>query len=235
MVALTFPLSKRIPQEESKPTPKIGATIPLSPYEYRREPDFTNSKIPNYSVKDFLERGYQLRRQGNYRKAEDILKTGLLFDPDNSETLKAIGQLAFLDGRYEEAINYFMQCLALKPDTVGSYSNLAVSLFCAENLDYAEAIASKGLALPDGASSGQLNFIMACIKHSRGEIDEVEQYLEDAVQLLGVDIQTLLHSSWASPLKDLPAYQSIQERVNTELNSPPHDDESGNIAPVANE
>lgn len=213
----------------SFPDKQSGKVIPLSPFDYEQDPFKSPPKIPQYTIQDFLKRGYKLRKEGKYRKAEDILKTGLLFDPENFETIKNIGELVFLDGRYTEATNYFMQYLALRPEDVQSYTNLAMSLYCGKNFDSAEAIALKGTTMPDAKTSGPLNFILACIKANKNEISEGDDYFVLAEQLLGQELKHLLNTPWASPLKKLPSYSQIKESLD--INTGP----SAQIAPSKNQ
>jgi tetratricopeptide (TPR) repeat protein len=212
VVGLTAVIIKRPPaakETRSLAAARFGSTMSLSPYRYNHDLGISSIGYPEYSIDDFLERGYELLRNGDNKKAEDILKTALLFDSDNPDTIKSIGEITYVDGRYLEACNYFTQYLTLRPKAVESYTNLSISCIQAGNLDLAESISQKGLTELSEKECGPIYFVLACVKQGSGQTKEAFEYLTKAYYLLGADVLKLVNSSWSSSIKDLPGFQSI--------------------------
>ena len=215
VVVLTVTVSEQ-PESESdeKKSTKLSTTMSLRPYRYNIEPDISVELSPRYTLDDFLKSGHEMRRQGNYKKAEDIFKTAMLFDKDNAETVKTIGELAYLDNRFGEASNYFAQYLVLKPDAIESYTNLAVSLIRGDDLASAEIITKKGLARLGKEQPGPLYLLLACINQRTKNKEKAEHFLTKAFESLGADILKLVNSSWAAPVKELDTYQEIKKTLS---------------------
>lgn len=195
------------PVEE--PSIKFNTTMSLSPYRYNQDIGITSERKPQYTFDEFIARGYELRRQGNAKKAEDIFKTALLFEADNPEILKQVGEMAFVDGRFLEATNYFAQYLAARPERVEAYTNLAIALIRADNLAAAELTVNKGLGKLGQTQPGPLHFILACIQQKKGDVKQAEELLNKSYHALGDDMFKLVNSHWSSAIQELPAYQRI--------------------------
>ena len=201
-------------KSEKKKSATYSTTMSLRPYWYNQEMDISAVEPPrHYTMDDFLRRGREIRSRGNHREAEDIFKTALLFDPENAETTKEIGELVYMDGRFDEACNYFKQYLMLKPDLVESYTNLAISLIRANNLTTAETIARKGLSQFGNDEPGPFYLILACVNHKMGDDEQAEYFLSKAYEILGPTILKLLKSQWASSLKELNGYNQIHRAL----------------------
>ena len=212
VVVLTAAVSKlEETKSKKKPPPRFSTTMSLRPYWYNDDLDISTEPLPQYTIDDFLKRGQELRRKGNHKKAEDIFKTAMLFDPENPETMKAVGELAYIDGRFSEASNYFTQYLIHKPHTVEAYTNLAISLIRANDLRSAQMITKKGISRLEKDQRGPLYLVYACIKQKTGNTKQAEVYLKKAFLALGPDILKLLNSKWASSLKDLDSYNDIRD------------------------
>jgi tetratricopeptide (TPR) repeat protein len=192
--------------------------LSLRPYRYNREFDISSSEVnPEYTISDFLKRGSELLNQGSFRKAEDIFKTALLFDPDNAETIRSIGEIVFLDERYGEACNYFIQYLNLRPNTIEGYTNLAISYFSVNKFVAAETVIEQGLSRFEEENSGAFYFIHACIKQKLGDIKQAEALLFKSYDILGNDLLAIVNSKWSYTIKELPAYGKIQSIIDKSL------------------
>lgn len=199
---------------EKRKSAKFSTTMSLRPYWYNQELDFSSESPSRYTIDDFIDRGREMRRNRRYRKAEDIFKTALLFDPGNASIIKEIGELVYINERFDEACNYFTQYLALSPDTIESYTNLAVSLIRANEFVTAETIAKKGLSRVGKDEPGPFYLILACVKQETGNQDEAEFFLLKAYTVLGQDILNLLNSQWTLSLKELKSYKDIQMNLS---------------------
>ncbi len=138
VIIATAVIVRRPIPEQKKETINIATKSRLSLKQYRYNQDFqfaSEEKAPDYSIDDFLERGYELLNKGQYKKAEDIFKTALLFNPDNADTLRSIGEIVFYGERYNEACNYFIQYLDHRPEAIESYTNLAIGILSVGKTD----------------------------------------------------------------------------------------------------
>jgi len=216
VIALTtLILTHPLPEEEKEVARKeYKSRLSLSPYRYNQDFEISSSENdPEYTINDFLARGQELLSKGNHRKAEDIFKTALLFDPDNPETIRSIGEIVFLDERYNEACNYFIQYLNFRPNTIEAYTNLAISYLSVKKYIAAETVIEKGFSRLDENNSGALYFIYACIKQKLDDIKQAEVYLFKAYEILGNDILKLVNSRWSYSIKGLAAYKKITKTI----------------------
>ena len=221
VVILTGIMSKsEDPTSEKRKSTKLSATMSLRPYRYNQELDFSTGSRLYFTLDDFTNNGRDLRSKGSYRKAEDTFKTALLFDPTNASIIREIGELVYIDGRFDEACNYFTQYLRLKPEAIESYTNLAISLIRANDLMTAEMIAKKGLSRVGKDQPGPFYLILACVRQRKGDRKQAEAFFLKAYEALGREISNVLNSQWAAPLQRLDGYREIQKALSREANTP---------------
>ncbi len=216
IIATAVIIRRPIPKQEKEITNiATKSKLSLKQYRYNRDIQFASEeKAPDYSIDDFLERGYELLNKGEYKKAEDIFKTALLFNPDNAETLRSIGEIVFQGERYNEACNYFVQYLDHRPDAIESYTNLAIAYLSVEKFAKAELTLNQGLNRLGEDSSGAFYFIYACLKMKQGATKQAESYLFKAHEMLGDDILKLVNTKWSKPISELAAYKKIQSIID---------------------
>ncbi len=216
VIVATAIITTRPVPEQNKEITNIVTKSKLSLKQYRYNQDFqfsSNGNTPDYTIDDFLLRGHELLSRGRYKKAEDIFKTALLFNPDNAETLRSIGEIVFHDERYNEACNYFIQYLDHRPNAVEAYTNLAIAYLSIDDLDTAESTIKKGMNRLGENSSGAFYFINACIKLKQNNTQEAESCLFKAHEMLGDDILQLVNTKWSKSISELSAYKKIQSMI----------------------
>ena len=123
--------------------------------------------------------------------------------------MSAVGQLAFLDERYDDANNFFIQYLAMEPLRVDAYTNLTASLICAERLEEAEDVIRQGQAKLGKSDPGPFHFMLACVRQKSGRTDSANELLIKAHKHLDENLFMLVDSHWSQGLKSLPAYPRI--------------------------
>ena len=220
VVMLTILLARiKLPAASEQEVEKVDRTMSLRRLDYSPEINVPVKSRTDYSINDFVQKGYSLWREGRTTRAEDIFKTALLFDPDNAETVKSIGRLAFIDGRFDDACNYFTHFLTLKPNSSEGFQNLAISLFCAKNIEASEMITNSAINKFSNENIGPFQFILACIKQERGQTELANQLIRASHHSLGVEIRKLMGSEWASGLSELNAFQEIEVQFDKSNNS----------------
>ncbi len=190
------------------------STMSLRPYRFNQDFETGHETYPRYSIDDFLQQGYHFLGEGKREKAEDIFKTALLFDPNNTSTLKTIGELSFMNQEYEQACNYFTQYLKLKPFATESYTNLAIATLCAGGVEAAEEITQAGLRNCGDADAGPFYFILSCISVMEKDIVQAEAFLQRAYDALGRDILKVINANWAAPVRELQGYRDLIEHLH---------------------
>jgi tetratricopeptide (TPR) repeat protein len=209
IVVLTVMLFQDAPRVDENAAVDMRQTrMSLNPRGYRVDLDAPTAGPTGTELSDLLESGYAAWRRGDLARAEDIFRTALLWDDRNADTVRSIGQLAFLDQRYTEAINYFTLYRRLAANEVDAYTNLAIAFICAERFVESEATVEAGLKrCPQ--KPGPFHFLLACIAEKQGRVDAADAYITEAHAALGEDLFKLVNSHWSASLRDLPAYRGI--------------------------
>lgn len=102
-------------------------------FQYAREA----VKVNHASPQAHLVLGEVLSRGGLAEHAESELTIALQLDKQNPEIINGLGKAYTLQGRFEEAIVLFRQAIAIKPDYLSAYYNLAASKrFTREDEDF---------------------------------------------------------------------------------------------------
>ncbi len=210
-----------IKQPVGEPAANVTTTtMSLRPYRYNHQLDISSETYPSYDLNDLLNRGHEFWRKGDRKRAEDIFKTALLFDPDNPVPMKSIGEIVFLDRRYDEAINYFSQYCNINPDGVESYTNLAISYLCANRLTAAEGIVNTGFSKISASGHGPLYLVSACLKQRKGDSEMAKEYLIRAHELLGSEMLKNLNHQWSDTLTEIPIYDTLIEGPSVDVEVP---------------
>jgi tetratricopeptide (TPR) repeat protein len=180
----------------------------LSPYKFERSLEAAMPDTPTDRIADMVTHGYDAWERGNLDEAEDIFRTVLIWDPQPN-AMSAVGQLAFLDDRYEDAINFFIQYLAMEPLRVDAYTNLTASLICANRLEEAESVIRQGQAKLGKEHPGPFHFMLACVRQKSGRTESANELLVKAHSHLDASLFGLVNAHWSQSLKTLPAYAEI--------------------------
>jgi tetratricopeptide (TPR) repeat protein len=208
-VALTALIVIEAPNRDENATIAMQpGRMHLSPYQFERSLEAAMPDAPNDRIADMVAEGYEEWERGNLAKAEDIFRTVLVWDPQ-PRAMSAVGQLAFLDERYNDANNFFIQYLAMEPLRVDAYTNLTASLICADRFDEAETVIRKGQARLGKEFPGPFHFMLACVRQKAGKTDSANELLLKAHEHLDENLFKLVNSHWSQSLKSLPAYAEI--------------------------
>jgi len=115
---------------------------------------------------------------GLVEEAEKTALDALNFVEPNAQIYYLLGNVSRMQGRVEESIAYYEDCLAVNPESATAYSGLAGAYFELHDLQAAEDNARRALALSDSVPS--MHFTLASIHEERGELQQAAaEYLKE--------------------------------------------------------
>lgn len=125
-------------------------------------------------VLDYIKQAFDLKAQGCYKQAIEMLYKTLEVEVDNIEILYQLGDLYFQLHNYPRAEKYFEKVLLKNPSHIDSYKLLMEIYLREDNLACAKTIAEKIYALEGSAKNlATLVKILARIKN----FDEIDKYM----------------------------------------------------------
>jgi hypothetical protein len=129
-----------------------------------------------------VQEARRLRRLGDLRGAETILRAMLERNPTDVEAEVALANLYLQDLREpQKAFPLYQHALALAPERVPVQVNIGVYYIKTGNLNKAEEHLQRALAL--APASVEAHYNLACVYALRGERDRAEQALKRASEI----------------------------------------------------
>ncbi|MEJ2183005.1 MAG: tetratricopeptide repeat protein [Nitrospirota bacterium] len=157
-----------------------------------------------WETKELYERASDLFEKNNYIEAEGILKEVARQKPRYADVLNKLGVIAHLDGRLEEACEYFERALNVNPGYTEAALNLTITLNEMGATDRAYEVfmtlvkdAPRQNGYRDCYAAGKLaneHYRLGNIYYSMGSFDEaIEEYRKALARRPGLtDIHTRL-------------------------------------------
>ena len=139
-------------------------------------------------------RGVALAEQGKLDEAVTAFEKALRSDRQNPLLLDAIGRAYSLKGDFEQARQYFLECLNVDPGFVPAQKNLAITYFNTGQYDLATAEFQK-LKNISTASHPVANLFLGMIAEKNADYVEAGPLLEQSGTLLGRYPEALLSSA----------------------------------------
>ena len=106
---------------------------------------------------------------GNPRKAADLSRKVLRYEPRNADAVYFLGLAHALSGELEAAIARWRQVLQLNPRQFAALANLGTALW--QRNEYPEAIAHLRTALAIDGSHAQMHYNLGCALQATGELE----------------------------------------------------------------
>ena len=128
-------------------------------------------------VLDYIKQAFELKNQGCYKQAIEMLYKTLETEIDNAEILYQLGELYFQLHNYARAEKYLEKVLQKNPSHVESYKLLKEIYLRRNELSNAKTTAEKVFAL-DGTPKNLAALIR--ILSSLKEYDEIEKYISSS-------------------------------------------------------
>jgi len=151
-------------------------------------------------------------------KAEDILKTVLVFEPDNTTVLSMLGGIYYYSGKYSEAEQIFKRESTILPESARIYNSLASAQ--ARQQKYSEAISSGQRALSLDPDIPQIHINLAGMYSISGNTRKALEHFKKAYSKLGNSILPLMSDPAFKNLRNSNEYQLITAKLK--INLPAH-------------
>ena len=130
---------------------------------------------------------------GQYARAEDQLRTALVFYPNDGRLLSMLGTVLYIQKKYSESEGIFRLMTLLNPEDVGAHTNLGTVL--AEQKRYKEAIVSARKVYLKEPDSPIAALNLSSMYSLNGDTAEALEYFKKAYEKLGENILPLSYNS----------------------------------------
>ena len=143
-------------------------------------------------------------------KAEDVLKTVLVFVPDNTAALSMLGGIYYYSGRYSEAEFIFKKESVILPESALIYNSLASAQ--ARQKKYSVAIKSGRKALSLEPDLPQIHLNLAGMYSISGNKKKAMEHFLKAYAALGDSILPLMNDKAFDNIRNTREYQLLVSR-----------------------
>lgn len=188
----------RLPEQQEKNTGPGGSELEmrLSPFSYqpsRRSPaaDRRNLNLPDPDM--VISGASRDAANGQYARAEDQLRTALVFYPEERRILSLLGTVLFMQKKYPDAEGIFRHLTVLDPEDTSAYTNLGAVL--ASQKRYKEAIDSAKKVYLKEPDSPIAALNLSSVYSLNGDTAEALDYFRKAYEKLGENILPLSYNS----------------------------------------
>ncbi len=167
----------------------------------------TSAKPYSPDTKGMLDKARLLLSEGKEAEAEEILRTILIFEPDNTSVLSLLGGIFYYSQRYKDAELIFKKQINLYPEKASFYNQLGSVLAKQNRFSEAIEITEKALKLDPNSADSQIN--LAGMYSFKGEKDIANRHLLNAYKLIGYRILPFLLDPSFDSVRNTPEFQEI--------------------------
>ena len=167
----------------------------LSPFSYQQNVRNQSVNRPNVNLPDpevVISGATRDVSAGQYARAEDQLRTALVFYPNDGRLLSMLGTVLYIQKKYTESEGIFRMMTMLNPDDMGAYTNLGSVL--AEQKRYKEAIVSAKKVYLKEPDSPIAALNLSSMYSLNGDTAEALEYFRKAYEKLGDNILPLSYN-----------------------------------------
>ena len=187
----------RLPEKpEKNPAAVNEVEMRLSPFSYQsnaRTPS-VNRRNMNFPDPEMVLSGATRDvSAGQYARAEDQLRTALVFYPNDGRLLSMLGTVLYIQKKYQESEGIFRMLTMLNPEDMAAYTNLGSVL--AEQKRYREAIVSIRKVYMKEPDSPIAALNLSSMYSLNGDTAEALEYFRKAYEKLGENILPLSYNS----------------------------------------
>lgn len=187
----------RLPESpRERPDAESKLEMRLSPFSY--QPPFRSSqgesvkfKFPDPNI--VISAAGREAASGQYSRAEDQLRTALVFYPEDRRILSLLGTVLYMQKKYQDAEAIFRFMTVLHPDDTFAYTNLGIVL--ASQKRYQEAIVNAQKVYQQEPDSPIAALNLSGIYSLNGNTAEALEYFRKAYEKLGENILPLSYNS----------------------------------------
>lgn len=187
----------RLPDlQENRSGLESGLEMHLSPFSYQpssRNPATERTELNLPDPDSVISGASRDAANGQYARAEDQLRTALVFYPEERRILSLLGTVLFLQKKYRDAEGIFRHLTVLDPEDTTAYTNLGAVL--ASQKRYQEAIASAKKVYLKEPDSPIAALNLSSVYSLNGNTAEALEYFRKAYAQLGENILPLSYNS----------------------------------------
>ena len=177
--------------------------------------DETRRPQDSFQMSKMLAEVKSLLAEGNEAGAENILRTILVFEPDNIKALSLLGGLLYYSGRYEEAEFIFRRQTQVQPSLYMAFRRLSSSQAKQGKLDV--ALDSGTLALTINPDSPEVNINLAGLYSLTGNKELAIQHFKKAYEKFGTTILVLASDTSFDNIRETPEFIGIVAMAESDL------------------
>lgn len=144
---------------------------------------------------------------GQYARAEDQLRTALVFYPNDIRILSLLGTVLYMQKQYRSAEEIFRLMTTLNPEDTAAYTNLGAVL--ASQKRYKEAIVSARKVYLKEPDSPIAALNLSSVYSLNGDTAEALEYFRKAYEKLGENILPLSYNSNFDNIRREKLFQDI--------------------------
>lgn len=162
---------------------------------------------------------------GQYARAEDQLRTALVFYPNDRRIIFLLGTVLYIQKKYKEAEGIFRFMTLMNPDDTAAYTNLGAVL--ASQKRYQEAIVSARRVYLKEPDSPIAALNLSSMYSLNGDTAEALEYFKKAYEKLGENILPLSYNSNFDNIRREKIFREIvraardKQKSNSEKGTPP--------------
>lgn len=189
-------LGSRLP-EKAEDNLSSGSEVEmrLSPFSYQQNVRNQSVDRPNVALPDpemVISGATRDVSAGQYARAEDQLRTALVFYPNDGRLLSMLGTVLYIQKKFVESEWIFRMLTMLNPDDMVAYTNLGLVL--AEQKRYKEAIVSAKKVYLKEPDSPIAALNLSSMYSMNGDTAEALEYFRKAYEKLGENILPLSYN-----------------------------------------
>ena len=162
-----------------------------------------------------LEDAKSFLSAGKENEAEDVLRTLLIFEPDNSQALSLLAGIFYYSQRYSAAEIIFRRQVKLNPENDAVYNHLGSALARQGKMKEAIRMTMKAAEINPKSSDAQIN--LSSMYASNGDIESGIKHFLLAYQLIGYRILPFSYDPAFDKVRSSPEFQEIISRAKKDM------------------
>ncbi|MBO4632223.1 MAG: tetratricopeptide repeat protein [Lentisphaeria bacterium] len=210
----------RLPEDQKDLRDSSKLEMRLSPFSYQppaRTDSVKNTELRLPEPEAVLAAAARDISSAQYPRAEDQLRTALIFYPNDRRILNLLGTVLFMQKKYPEADGIFRLMTMMNPDDTVAYTNLSAVL--ASQKRYQEAIVNARKVYLKEPDSPIAALNLSSMYSLNGDTSEALEYFRKAYEKLGENILPLSYNSNFDNIRKEKLFQNIVREIREKRKS----------------
>ena len=181
---------------------------------YQIAKKYIDHDILNYRL------GYLLYNQEEYQESLSPLRSFIINNPYDYETLEMLGNIFMIENRHSEAIDTYIRLIDFNPDNEVYYNNVAKSYLALENYQFSKKYFQKVLSFNE--ENTEVLIQLGEISNILNEFYHAEQYFIESIYCNYKSKESLfqLGLAYGGQKKYLQALEAFKEALSYSLDDP---------------